>query len=96
MAEITRAVLTDDYYGYRMPVPSEFTNDLTATEDDKWRVLKAIGIPRREGVTPLAAWRDAVADESGLDRAELDPAQGGRFDAGFTPAYIRRWIFHLA
>lgn len=91
-----RAVLGDDYYGYRMPVPAVYRNYFLASEDDKWKVLESIGIPRRDGVSPLAAWRDAVADESGLDRAELDPAQGGVFDAGFTPAYVRTFMFFLA
>jgi len=95
-AQGNRVILTDDYYGYRMPVPREYTNDFLATEDEKWATLAGIGIERREGISPLAAWRDAVADESGLPRAELDPAQGGRFDAGFTPAYVRTWIFYLA
>lgn len=94
--QVTRIITTDDYYGFRMPVPSAFTLNLMASENDKWAVLESIGIPRREGVSPLAAWRDAVADESGLDRAALDPAQGGVFDTGFTRTYVRKWIFYLA
>jgi hypothetical protein len=94
--DVTRTVLTDDYYGYRMPVPTKFTMDLMAIEDERWAALATIGIERREGVTPLGAWRDAVADESGLARSELDPAQGGRFDCGFTSAYVRQWILYLA
>jgi hypothetical protein len=93
---VRRAVLTDDFYGYRMPIPSEFNASLLASEDDKWAVLASIGIERREGVSPLAAWRDAVADESGVPRADLDPAQGGHIDLGFTPSYIRKFVFFLA
>ena len=93
---VRRVVVTDDFYGYRMPVPSGYTNDIMASEDDRWAVLASIGIERREGVSPLAAWRDAVADESGIPRADLDPAQGGRFDLGFTPSYIRTFVFFLA
>ena len=67
-----------------------------ASDDDKWGVLESIGIARRDDVTPLAAWRDAVADETGVPRASLDPAQGGVLDLGFTPAYIRTFVFYLA
>ena len=95
-APVTRVIAGDDYYGYRMPVPSGFTGDFMASPEDKWAVLESIGIARREDTTPLGAWRDAVADETGVPRAELDPAQGGRFDAGFTPAYVRTFIFYLA
>jgi hypothetical protein len=93
---VTRIILTDDYYGYRMPVPSSFDNDMLASEDERWAVLESIGIPRRAGVSPLAAWRDAVADESGIPRAVLDPAQGGALDMGFTPAYARKLVTFLA
>jgi hypothetical protein len=95
-APVTRLVMGDDYYGYRMPVPSRFSGDLLPSLDDRWAVLESIGIPRRDGVTPLAAWRDAVADETGVPRTELDPAQGGRFDGGFTPAHVRQFMFYLA
>jgi len=67
-----------------------------AADADKWAILESIGIPRRDDATPLQAWRDAVADESGLTRAELDPSQGGRLDLGFTPAYVRTFVFYLA
>jgi hypothetical protein len=93
---VTRIVLGDDYYGFRMPVPSGFTDYLLASTDDKWAVLESIGITRRDDVSPLAAWRDAVADETGIPRAQLDPAQGGVFDIGFTPAYVRKFVFFLA
>lgn len=89
-------LVTDDYYGYRIPVPSEFVNEFFATDDDKWAVLASIGIERRDNVSPLAAWRDAIADESGIEREMLDPAKGGHFDYGFTPAYVRTFIFYLA
>ena len=91
-----RRVLTDDYYGYRMPVPERYRNNFMADEDERWGVLESIGIPRREGVCPLAGWRDAVADESGLDRSVLDPAQGGVFDLGFAPSYVREFVWFLA
>jgi hypothetical protein len=93
---VTRVILGDDYYGYRMPVPSSFTGDPTASLDDRWAVLESIGITRRDDVSPLAAWRDAVADETGIPRAQLNPAQGGVFDTGFTPAYVRRFMFYLS
>lgn len=91
-----RVVVTDDYYGYRMPVPRTFTPDLLASDDDKWAVLESIGIPRRDDTTPLGAWRDAVADECGVARAELDPRRGGVFDLGFTPDYVRKFVWFLA
>ena len=93
---MVRAILTDDFYGYRMPVPSEYTNDFMATDDDKWATLETFGIPRRDDTTPLRAWRDAVADETGVPRKELDPEQGGKLDMGFTPAYVRTFVFYLA
>ena len=96
MPTIERVVLSDDYYGYRFPVPSEFTLDLFASNDDKWTVLESVGIARRDDATPLVAWRDAVADESGIPRAELDPAAGGYLDLGFTPAHIRQFVLYLA
>lgn len=95
-APVTRVIMSDDWYGYRMPVPSRFNSDFMASTDDKWAILESIGIAQREGVSPLAAWRDAVADETGVPRAGLDPAQGGAFDAGFTPAYVRQFVFYLA
>lgn len=93
---VTRVVVGDDFRGYRMPVPSEFTPDLMAGDDEKWTVLEGIGIPRRDDVTPLVAWRDAVADETGVPRAELDPEQGGVVDMGFTPSYVRKFVMFLA
>ena len=92
----SRVILHDDFYGYRMPVPREYTNDLVASLDEKWAVLESIGITRRDDATPLQAWRDAVADETGVPRAGLDPAQGGYLDLGFTPAYVRKFVFYLA
>lgn len=94
--EVTRVIMTDDLYGYQMPVPSSFTLDLMASLDERWAVLESIGIPRREGVTPLVAWRDACADQMGIPRSDLDPGDGGRFDLGFTPAYVRKFVFFLA
>jgi hypothetical protein len=96
VADIRRVVAGDDFYGYRMPVPSGFTNNLMADADEKWAVLEAIGIERRDDTTPLRAWRDAVADETGVPRAELDPAQGGILDMGFTPMYVRQFVMFLA
>jgi hypothetical protein len=93
---VTRKVVGDDLHGYRMPVPSEFTPDLMAGDDEKWAVLESIGIPRRDDTTPLRAWRDAVADETGVPRAQLDPEQGGCLDMGFTPAYVRKFVMFLA
>ncbi len=93
---VTRVILSDDWHGYRMPVPSRYRNDLMASLDDRWSVLGSIGISRRDDTTPLAAWRDAVADETGVDRAALDPARGGSLDLGFTPAYVRTFVFYLA
>ncbi len=95
-APVTRVIAGDDYYGYRMPVPSAFTYDLMASLDARWAVLESIGIERREDTTPLSAWRDAVADETGVSRATLDPAQGGVLDMGFTPAYVRKFVNFLA
>ena len=94
--EVRRVIVTDDLYGYQMPVPSTFTLDLMASLEERWQVLESIGIPRREEVTPLAAWRDACADLMGIPRDELDPNAGGRFDLGFTPAYVRKFVFFLA
>jgi hypothetical protein len=93
---VERVVLTDDYYGYRMPVPSGYPFDLMASEDERWAVLESIGIERRDDQTPLQAWRDAVADETGIPRSRLDPKQGGALDLGFTPAYVRRFVLYLA
>lgn len=93
---VERLVLTDDYYGYRMPVPSAYTFDLMADEDERWATLGTIGITREHGDTPLQAWRNAVADESGIPQADLDPRQGGALDLGFTPAYVRRFVLYLA
>lgn len=94
--EAMKAVLTDDYYGYKMPVPREYTYNLMATLDERWAVLESIGIPRRDDTTPLRAWRDAVADESGVSRDSLDPQKGGRIDLGFTPMYVRQFALFLA
>ena len=93
---VTRKVVSDGYYGYRYPVPSEFTMDLMASLDDRWSVLESIGIERRDDTTPLRAWRDAVADETGVPRSELDPEQGGRMDLGFSPAYVSKFVLYLA
>jgi hypothetical protein len=93
---VTRVILGDDFHGYRMPVPSTFVNDLLASLDERWAVLESIGIPRRDDTTPLRAWRDAVADETGVPRAELDPQQGGILDMGFTPMYVRQFVRFLA
>jgi len=93
---VTRVVVGDDYHGYRIPVPSEFTPNLMADLDERWAVLEGIGIERRDDVTPLVAWRDAVADETGVPRAELDPEQGGHLDMGFTPMYVRQFAMFLA
>jgi len=94
--KVTRKVVGDDYYGYRYPVPSEFINDFMASDDAKWSVLESIGIERRDDTTPLRAWRDAVADEMGVPRSELDPEQGGRLDLGFSPMYVRQFALYLA
>jgi hypothetical protein len=91
-----RVVVTDDYYGYAIPVPRSFTFDLMASESDKWTALESIGIDRRDDATPLQAWRDAIADESGLDRATLDPRQGGVCDLGFTDIHTRKFLWFLA
>jgi|GEM_PF-6382057 len=93
---VERLVLTDDYYGYRLPVPSSYAFDLMASEDERWATLATIGVDRTFGDTPLQAWRNAVADETGVDRAKLDPAQGGALDLGFTPTYVRRFVLYLA
>jgi len=93
---VTRVILGDDWHGYRMPVPSRYNADIMASLDDRWAVLGSIGIGRRDDTTPLGAWRDAVADETGVDRAELDPARGGRLDLGFAPACVRTFVFYLA
>jgi hypothetical protein len=91
-----RAVVGDDYYGYRLIVPREYTNSIVATADEKWAVLASIGVERRDDVTPLVAWRDACADEMDVPRAELDPAQGGRLDLGFSSMYVRKFVMFLA
>lgn len=94
--EGTRLLVTDDYYPYLYPVPESFKPDVFASDDDKWAVLASIGIEKVEGRTPLSVWRDAVADASGIEREKLDPKQGGALDTGFSPAYVRKWIFYLA
>lgn len=96
MTAANRVVVGDDFHGYRMPVPREFTYDLMASTGTKWAVLESMGIPRRDDTTPLRAWRDAVADEMGIPRAELDPEQGGVLDMGFTPMYVRQFVQFLA
>ena len=93
---IRRVIAGDEFYGWRMPVPSEFTSNMLADEDEKWAVLESIGIPRRDDTTPLRAWRDACADEMGIPRAQLDPEQGGSFDLGFTDIYVRKFVTFLA
>ena len=95
-AATKRVVLSDDYHGYRFPVPSEFVNDFFASDDVKWSVLEAIGITRRDDVSPLVAWRDAVADETGVPRDQLDPAAGGYLDLGFSPTHVRSFVLYLA
>lgn len=91
-----RVLLTDDLYDHRYPVPDHYTSNMMATVDERWAVLESINIVRREDVTPLQAWRDAVADASGIARADLDPEQGGALDLGFSPAYVRKFVFYLA
>jgi hypothetical protein len=93
-----RVTLHDDYYPYTYPVPSTYAHDLMADEATRWAVLADIGIarPADDTVTPLAAWRDAVADASGVDRAALDPSRGGVLDLGFSPAYVRTFVLYLA
>ncbi len=93
---VHKVILNDDYYGYRMPVPSEFTMDLMASLDERWAVLESIGITRDMGDTPLIAWRNAVADETGVPRDRLDPTKGGVLDMGFTPAYVRKFVMYLS
>jgi hypothetical protein len=96
VSDISRVVVGDDFRGYRMPVPSSFYPTVLADLDEKWAVLEAIGIPRRDDTKPLCAWRDAVADETRVPRAELDPEQGGVLDMGFTPVYVRKFVNFLA
>jgi len=93
---ITRVIFTDIYYGYRYVVPTRYRNDFMATEDERWNVLASIGIERREDLSPLEAWRDAVADESGIDRARLDPQQGGALDLCFSETPVRKFVMYLA
>lgn len=85
---VKRAILSDDFYGYAIPVPDTYPNRPLATEDQKWSVLAAIGIERQSEVTPLQAWRNAVADLNGVTVEQLD--------LGFTPTYVRRFIWFLA
>lgn len=93
---VERRIVSDDYYGYKLIVPSEFTSNILASEDDKWAVLASIGITRDMGDRPLVAWRNACADEMGIDRAILDPEHGGYMDLGFTSIYVRKFVFFLA
>jgi hypothetical protein len=95
-SEVKRVILGDDYYPYRYPVPSEYTSDFMASEDERWAVLESIGIERRDDETLLGAWRDAVADESGIPREKLNPRTGRGLDLGFSPAYVRKFAFYLA
>jgi hypothetical protein len=69
-----------------------------ATDEQKWKALAKLGIerPEDESTSPLAAWRDAMADENNIPRAELDPAQGGSLDLGFTSTAVRNWVWFLA
>lgn len=94
--EAERRVVTDDYYGYQMPIPSTFFPSLFATEEAKWNVLKQLGITKEHGSTPLIAWRNAVADETGVERDSLDPKKGGALDLNFSPSYVRKFVFFLA
>jgi hypothetical protein len=67
-----------------------------AYTDRKWDALARLGIQRREDATPLVAWRDHVADSNGIDRALLDPAQGGVLDLMFASTAVRNFVFFLA
>jgi hypothetical protein len=94
--DVRRVVVSDGFKGYRLPVPSTFNNNFLADLDERWAVLESIGIPRRDDTTPLRAWRDAVADETGVPRAQLDPEQGGALDLGFSDIYVRKFVNFLA
>jgi len=91
-----RVILLDSYYGYRYLVPNEYQLNIMADENERWATLATIGIERREDRTPLQAWRDAVADESGLSRESLNPETGRGLDLAFSPAYVREFVFYLA
>lgn len=84
--------LSDDYYGYILPVPPTYDLDLRATEDARFDTLATIGITREHGATPLQAWRNAVADINALDRAVLVR----NLDLNFAPTYVRKFVFYLA
>lgn len=93
---VTRVIVHDDYYPYRYPLPSQWRNDLMASDGTKWRVLASIGIAKRhDNDTPLRAWRDAVAEASGIPEG-FDPAAGRALDLGFSPAVVRDFVFYLA
>lgn len=97
--EVTRVILTDDYYPYRYPMPSTYKHNIMASEDEQWATLATIGISRRhEADTPLRAWRDTVAVLSDLapDYFQLEKPTGKPLDLGFSPAPVRSFAFYLA
>jgi hypothetical protein len=62
----------------------------------RWSLLAQLGIDRDDDVTPLVAWRNYVADSNGLDRAQLDPSQGGVLDLWDASTALRKFIWALA
>ena len=91
-----RVLIPDDYHHYTYPCPRWHRLGFDPTEAQKWEALAAIGILPDGESTPLQAWRDAVADATGVPREELDPKHGGALDLGFSPAYVRRFVLALA
>jgi hypothetical protein len=91
------AFVSDDYYPRVYPVPPRYDGDPFTSEDVKWKVLAEIGITPEfhldeEDTGPLAAWRNAVADLNHHERSALR----GNLDLGFTPEYVRRFVWYLA
>lgn len=96
-ARATVELVPDDYYPLVYPLPAGWTGgDLFADQGAVLATLRSMGVTVEDGSSPLAAWRDAVADASGVDRATLDPGQGGVLDLGFSPAIVRRFVWWIA
>lgn len=82
-----------------IPISDPFAGVFMSREAEleaKWIMLAQLGIERRDDATPLVAWRDAIADQNGIPRADLDPQQGGCLDLWDASTELRNFVFFLA